>query len=71
MRRKRAEVGGSGARYTAAPSVDEGEGGGRNSGYESGYGGYSGYGEEHGMMGTTHTPSNEGAIPMKYYVRLV
>lgn len=51
-------------KYAAAPSMDEGEDGGRYSGYERGYGG--GYGEDQGVTGTT----NEGGIPMKYYVRL-
>lgn len=54
--------------YAAAPSAEEGGGAGRYSGYgmgEMGGGGYAGgYTDERPL-------SNEGGIPMKYYVRLI
>lgn len=43
--------------YSAAPTTDDGH---------SAAGRYT---DEAGVMGTTHSPSTEGGIPMKYYVR--
>lgn len=71
LRRKRAS---GGPDYKAAPSVEDrsevGTGAaGRYSGYGVGGMGVGGGGYEGGYS-DERSPSNEGGIPMKYYVRL-
>lgn len=73
LRRKRAS---GGPDYKAAPSVEDrsevGAGAGAAAGRYSGYGvGGMGGGGYEGGYSDERPPSNEGGIPMKYYVRLI